>query len=615
MTLRPLFFAATAFVLFWATAYGDGPVKVEINSIQETPGRITAVVSAFGADGHPVSGITPIVTAMLDGQALHVSSVQSAAASDNSAGIVLLVDVSGSMYGDPINQARTALTEFTKSLNPEDSVAIYSFEAKVHLLQDFTSNRTLLSQAITKLQATGDTALYSAVIEGVKKAVTAPNPRKLVVVLTDGGVGVSVDQDQRAASLDLARQSGVPVIAIGLGNQVDRSYLGELTDASGGRLLIAASPAALRSVYSGLTDSIKAQYTVSIAVPDSVDRSVPATLSVQVALGSDSGLAERSLAPRPGARAPTFTLDLGGLGSNRRLSGPTTLTPIVPPAITPVSVEYFVDGQSVAKVKEPPFAFTLESSQYDKGNHVIRVVATDSRGRAGEWQTAFTAVPVQTSGGGHGVPLVLPIGLVLVAGVAGVIVLLRRLRHGDSEHYESRLQPWQGRVSEPGEAPPEFQRAKRLTPAPLPDVSVLGRVIVIDEAALKTGDFGAVRDFEIGASPLTLGTSPSCKILAVDPEGRIGGEEARLWVQRGRLVYHKLTTLSAMATEGMTSGWLFLESGDEVQVGPYRVSFQAAVKPEPEYETRQPPEENARLHELWPRSAAETDRLATSPDY
>jgi hypothetical protein len=45
-------------------------------------------------------------------------------------------------------------------------------------------------------------------------------------------------------------------------------------------------------------------------------------------------------------------------------------------------------------------------------------------------------------------------------------------------------------------------------------------------------------------------------------------------VQKGRLVYHKLTTLSAMATEGVTSGWQFLEDGDEMRLGGYRIVFQ-----------------------------------------
>src|SRR4029077_13769578 len=117
-----------------------GPVRVEITSVQEIGNHITATITATGTDGRPVANLSgPGVKASIDGQGLNVSSVQSASAANNAMGIVLLVDGSGSMAGDPINQARAALGDFTKSLYPGDAVALYSFDAKVHLLQDFTS--------------------------------------------------------------------------------------------------------------------------------------------------------------------------------------------------------------------------------------------------------------------------------------------------------------------------------------------------------------------------------------------------------------------------------------------------------------------------------------------
>ena len=70
-----------------------------------------------------------------------------------------------------------------------------------------------------------------------------------------------------------------------------------------------------------------------------------------------------------------------------------------------------------------------------------------------------------------------------------------------------------------------------------------------------------------------------------------------------------------MAMEGVTSGWLFLDGGEELQVGPYRISFQAQVTRENEYEARLPLEENARLRDMWPRTGGDSDRLAPSPDY
>jgi predicted component of type VI protein secretion system len=138
----------------------------------------------------------------------------------------------------------------------------------------------------------------------------------------------------------------------------------------------------------------------------------------------------------------------------------------------------------------------------------------------------------------------------------------------------------------------------------------LGRVILMDEAAMRTGGLDAIREYPIGSSPLTLGNTPDCDIIIEDPEGRIAGEEARLWVQRGRLVYHKLTTLSAMATEGVTSGWQFLDSGEDIRVGPCRLVFQLEVEPEPVAQPAPAP----RLPELWPRRGDEAEPLGASSD-
>src|SRR5262249_9705637 len=148
------------------------------------------------------------IKATLDGQPLNVSSLQPASAATNSLGVVLMIDVSGSMSGDPLNQSRSAITDFVRSLNPGDAVAVYSFDSKVHLLQDFTVDRNVVGQALGKLQATGETALYDAVAEASRKLSTSSYPRKLIVVLTDGES--TSGQTTRAASIDAARQAAVP---------------------------------------------------------------------------------------------------------------------------------------------------------------------------------------------------------------------------------------------------------------------------------------------------------------------------------------------------------------------------------------------------------------------
>jgi hypothetical protein len=154
--------------------------------------------------------------------------------------------------------------------------------------------------------------------------------------------------------------------------------------------------------------------------------------------------------------------------------------------------------------------------------------------------------------------------------------------------------------------------------SPAAEDRVLGQVVVMDERAIKAGNLDAIREYDIRTTPLTLGSGPMSDIQLADMADEIAVEEARLWVQKGRLVYHKLTTLSAMATEGVTSGWVVLNSGDELRLGHYRILFherlpddagdrQSAPK------TPEPTQEHGMgLHGLWTRTQDEPGLRASS---
>jgi hypothetical protein len=199
--------------------------------------------------------------------------------------------------------------------------------------------------------------------------------------------------------------------------------------------------------------------------------------------------------------------------------------------------------------------------------------------------------------------------LLLAFGALGYLLLKRRKPSPDG--YSKRIKPWKGKIPDvagPMNRPPGEWKMPESRPAPLAAGRPMGRVILIDETMIRTGGLDSILEYEIGASPLTLGSATACDIVISDPEGRIGGEEARLWVQRDRLVYHKLTTLSAMATEGVTSGWQFLDTGEDIRVGPYRLTFQLdVVEPDP---LPPPP----KMRELWPVRSDDAEPLGASSD-
>jgi hypothetical protein len=244
------------------------------------------------------------------------------------------------------------------------------------------------------------------------------------------------------------------------------------------------------------------------------------------------------------------------------------LTPVLPPGVRPASVEYLIDDTPVFKTTTPPFTFDLRPDAIEEGSHLLKAVAVDDAGRRGSTQLPFSVAAVGAGGSGFSILSFLPVLLVLLVVASGGAYLITKRRSGSAGSIAGRIKPFAVRISEPTGPVEGWPMPVMQPPPPRPDTP-LGQLVIMDPAAIRAGDLDTIRQVEIGATPLTLGSGHACDVRLEDAEGRIAAEEARLWIQNGRLVYHKLTTLSAMATEGVTSGWQILEDGEEVDVGPY----------------------------------------------
>lgn len=138
-----------------------------------------------------------------------------------SLGIVL--DTSGSMAGDKIGDARRALDRFVYDLLDErDEVFLYRFSDEPVLVQGWTTDRLAVSRALGRVTPNGGTAMYDAVLEAIPLAATGRNPKKAVLVISDG------NDTSSAAGLREVRQtireSEVLVYAIGIDGDGTGSY-------------------------------------------------------------------------------------------------------------------------------------------------------------------------------------------------------------------------------------------------------------------------------------------------------------------------------------------------------------------------------------------------------
>jgi VWFA-related protein len=127
----------------------------------------------------------------------------------------IALDTSGSMAGDKIKEAQTALNNFLYELqDPGDEFFLYRFSNGPLLLQSWTSDRALLARALGRATPNGGTAMYDAVAQAIPLAQQGQNRKKALVVISDGN-----DTTSRTDIRDLKqqiRQSEVLVYAVGI---------------------------------------------------------------------------------------------------------------------------------------------------------------------------------------------------------------------------------------------------------------------------------------------------------------------------------------------------------------------------------------------------------------
>ena len=99
--------------------------------------------------------------------------------------LLLLLDVSGSTQSY-LPMMKQAAIDFTRQINPNDRIAVATFNSSVRLIQGFTSDRNAAASAIQMIQAGGGTAFYDALMACIDQYMHDVEGRSAIVVFTDG---------------------------------------------------------------------------------------------------------------------------------------------------------------------------------------------------------------------------------------------------------------------------------------------------------------------------------------------------------------------------------------------------------------------------------------------
>ncbi|TXC90913.1 VWA domain-containing protein [Metabacillus litoralis] len=149
--------------------------------------------------------------------------------------VVFSIDSSGSMSSmDPQELRKYATKNFVDALRDTDRSAVVDFDDDGRITIDLTIEKEKVKMKIDEIDSSGGTNLY----DGIKTAVDAFDEQskdhtKYVIFLTDG------DGYWNEDALEYAKQEGVIIYTIGLGNGVNRTLLERIATETQGKYYFA----------------------------------------------------------------------------------------------------------------------------------------------------------------------------------------------------------------------------------------------------------------------------------------------------------------------------------------------------------------------------------------
>jgi Mg-chelatase subunit ChlD len=186
---------------------------------------------------------------------------------------MLIIDTSGSMNdqagssGTKLSNAKSAATNFVNLLSGQanNRVGLVNFAATAKLDSPLTSIFSNVTSQINSLSANGSTCLQCAIDKTSQEITTDKRAtiKNAIIILTDGDANAiegnnsqvseaTADQAALAAAQNAYKTNGTVIYTIGLGQDVDSTFLKQLALSTGGQYYFSPTTDQLNSIYSQL---------------------------------------------------------------------------------------------------------------------------------------------------------------------------------------------------------------------------------------------------------------------------------------------------------------------------------------------------------------------------
>lgn len=262
------------------------PARLQSVDVEDYP--MVALEVLLPSEGFDPTGPVPDFEVRENGEKVRISDVRSLARLRDPIDVVLVVDSSGSMRGEPLADAKSAAASFIDSLGTGDRVAVVTFAARPRIVLGFTDEGQRAKDALAGIEAGGSTALYDGVAEAASLFAGSPATGRSVVLFADGA------DDSSSVGLDGAvkacQEAGAAAYAVMLRSpDFDPKPLSTLASATGGRAYSISDTAQLAESFEAIAADLQNVYQVVF------ESRQPRTAELEIALTAESGGVEAAV--------------------------------------------------------------------------------------------------------------------------------------------------------------------------------------------------------------------------------------------------------------------------------------------------------------------------------
>lgn len=178
--------------------------------------------------------------------------------------ICFVLDISGSMAGEPLINAKRAIEDSVLSLSDDTEIALVSFESEAEIDCGLTTSKYMVTGLLSGLQDRGGTNIAAGLRTGAE-ALQAAGGKKVIVLLSDG---VDGSANEMPTVLDNLRNDDIVVYSVGLAG-CDEAYLQNIANSTNGSFVMANDSSQLMKIYEEIQGYLVRTYYITYQVPES----------------------------------------------------------------------------------------------------------------------------------------------------------------------------------------------------------------------------------------------------------------------------------------------------------------------------------------------------------